>query len=138
MKKIIIPLVILIFATLLVIRFYPKPEPEDTSHADFALEGITSLLSLSTIEIDILNVEVYETTEDLYYFIEFNSILNDQISYNYVFEGKKWNFRITHGVMDLFPTFTTEFENARVNYIKKTVFTHDQISNMVAIVESND
>ncbi len=135
MKKYIIP-AILILVVLSSVFLYLKTNQEDNAHEEFALVGLRRILTRTT-DTTILSVEVYETEDELYYLIEYSAFWQEEIIYNYAFEGMTWGFTIYQGSMNDYPSYTSEFEDAKINFQKKTVFSQDEINAFISLINAN-
>lgn len=135
-KKYISIMIIIVLVGLIIIRFYPKTEPRESSYDEFVMEGLRKILT-RTIDTTILSVEVYETEDELYYLIEYSALWQEEIINNYAFEGKTWGFTIYQGSMNDYPSYTSEFEDAKINFQKKTVYSQNKITAFVSLINVN-
>ena len=125
---------IILIVGLVIIRFYFESEPRDSSHDEFVIEGLERILSRTT-DTTILNIEVYETEDEIYYLIEYSALWEEEIIENYAFEGKTWPFTIYQGSMKDYPSYTSEFEDARNNYQKKIVYSQNEIDTFISLID---
>jgi hypothetical protein len=134
-KKYISIIIITVLLVLIIIRFYPKTEPSETYHDEFVIEGLERILNRTT-DTTILNIEVYETEDNFYYLIEYSALWQEEIINNYAFEGSTWGFTIYQGSMNDYPSYTSEFEDARINYQRKIVYSQNEINAFVALINT--
>jgi len=55
---------------------------------------INFVIGQHSIDLGVSNIEVNETENNLYYYIEYSPWWNDEINNNYIFKGKTWDFAI--------------------------------------------
>ncbi|AUD63212.1 hypothetical protein BK010_06265 [Tenericutes bacterium MO-XQ] len=134
-KKYISIIIITVLLVLIIIRFYPKTEPSETYHDEFVIEGLERILTRTT-DTTILNIEVYETEDNFYYLIEYSALWQEEIINNYAFEGSTWGFTIYQGSMNDYLSYTSEFEDARINYQRKIVYSQNEINAFVALINT--